>query len=244
VAPRAGGFVDGPNQRLPVIHPAPVRSVSDVARLPLTPATSVAGAAVTIGDVAGHHAELLGEYQARSLAQRRLGVFSLVALLGVVLVLLADFRAVRPTVLVLLTLPFALVGGVFAVLCTGNVVSLGTLIGLVTVIGIAARNGILLIAHFRQLEQHEHMPFGPALVLRGASERLVPILMTALATGLSLLPLVLRGNAPGYEIEHPMAVVILGGVVGSTLLNLLVLPVLHLRYGASPAAPSDRVVST
>jgi Cu/Ag efflux pump CusA len=189
--------------------------------------------------VAGHHAELLGEYQARAEAQSRLGVLSLFALLGVVLVLLADFRAVRPTALVLVTLPFALVGGVLAVLCTGNVVSLGTLIGLVTVIGIAARNGILMIAHFRQLEQHEHMPFGRALVLRGASERLVPIVMTALATGLSLLPLVLRGNAPGYEIEHPMAVVILGGVVSSTLLNLLVLPVLHLRYGAPRAAAVD-----
>jgi Cu/Ag efflux pump CusA len=185
---------------------------------------------------AGHHAELLGEYQARSRARYRLGAASLFALLGVVLVLLADFRAWRPTVLVLATLPFALVGGVLAALCTGSVVSLGTLIGLVTVIGIAARNGIMMMAHFRQLEVHEQIAFGPELVLRGASERLVPIVMTALATGLALLPLVLRGNAPGYEIEHPMAVVILGGVVSSTLLNLLVLPVLHLRYGAPPAA--------
>jgi Cu/Ag efflux pump CusA len=155
-----------------------------------------------------------------------------------VLVLLADFRAWRPALLVLATLPFALVGGVLAALCTGSVVSLGTLIGLVTVIGIAARNGIMMMAHFRQLEVHEQVAFGPALVLRGASERLVPIAMTALATALALLPLVLRGNAPGYEIEHPMAVVILGGVVSSTLLNLIVLPVLHLRYGGPSRARS------
>ncbi|MEY4509736.1 MAG: hypothetical protein RLZZ450_1858 [Pseudomonadota bacterium] len=187
---------------------------------------------------AGHHAELLGEYQARSRARSRLGAASLFALLGVVLVLLADFRAWRPALLVLATLPFALVGGVLAALCTGSVVSLGTLIGLVTVIGIAARNGIMMMAHFRQLEVHEQVAFGPALVLRGASERLVPIAMTALATALALLPLVLRGNAPGYEIEHPMAVVILGGVVSSTLLNLIVLPVLHLRYGGPSRARS------
>jgi CzcA family heavy metal efflux pump len=184
----------------------------------------------------GHHAELLGEYKERQQASRELAVVSTFALFGIVLVLLADFKAWRPTVLVLATLPFALVGGVLAVVSTGSVVSLGTLIGLVTVIGIAARNGIMMIAHFRHLEVEEGMTFGPELVLRGAAERLVPILMTALATALALLPLVWRGNAPGHEIEHPMAVVILGGVISSTVLNLLVLPVLHLRFGG--AAPN------
>jgi Cu/Ag efflux pump CusA len=96
----------------------------------------------------------------------------------------------------------------------------------------------MMIAHFRQLEVSEGMTFGPELILRGAAERLTPILMTALATGLALLPLVWRGNAPGHQIEHPMAVVILGGVISSTLLNLLVLPVLHLRYGGSAAGAS------
>ncbi|MDB4974449.1 MAG: heavy metal efflux pump [Myxococcaceae bacterium] len=182
---------------------------------------------------AGHHAELLGEYQARSTARRRLGLVSLFALLGIVLVLLADFRSWRPTLLVLASLPFALVGGVLAAMLTGGVVSLGTLIGLVTVIGIAARNGIMLIAHLRHLEREEEVPFGLELVLRGAAERLVPIVMTALATALALLPLVLHGDAPGHEIEHPMAVVILGGVISSTLLNLVVLPVLYLRFGHS-----------
>jgi Cu/Ag efflux pump CusA len=107
------------------------------------------------------------------------------------------------------------------------------------VVGIAARNGIMLISHFRHLEQREGMPFGVELVVRGAMERLVPILMTALATGLALVPLVLAGNAPGHEIEHPMAVVILGGIVSSTLLNLFVLPLLDLRHGAPAPARSE-----
>jgi Cu/Ag efflux pump CusA len=104
-------------------------------------------------------------------------------------------------------------------------------VGLVTVIGIAARNGILMISHFRHLEDAELVPFGPELVLRGATERLAPIVMTALATGLALVPLVWAGQTPGHEIEYPMAVVILGGLASSTLLNLLVTPVLYLRYG-------------
>ena len=96
--------------------------------------------------------------------------------------------------------------------------------------GIAARNGILMISHFQHLERYEGEPFGPALVLRGAQERLAPILMTALATGLALVPLAVAGSIPGHEIEHPMAIVILGGLVTSTLLNLFVLPSLYLRF--------------
>jgi CzcA family heavy metal efflux pump len=179
----------------------------------------------------GHHAELLGEHQAQTKARGRLMFATLLALIGIGLVLLADFRSARLALLVLASLPFALIGGVLAAVITGGVVSLGTLVGLVTVIGIAARNGIMLISHFRHLEQAEQVPFGPELVLRGAAERLVPIAMTALATSLALLPLVLRGNAPGHEIEYPMAVVIMGGIVSSTVLNLLVMPVLYLRFG-------------
>ena len=113
--------------------------------------------------------------------------------------------------------------------------SLGSLVGFVTVLGIAARNGIMLVSHYRHLEVEEGMPFGRDLVLRGAEERLAPILMTALATGLALVPLVLGGSRAGYEIEHPLAVVILGGLVTSTLLNLFIVPALYLRY-ARPAA--------
>ena len=130
-----------------------------------------------------------------------------------------------------LTLPFALVGAIVAAFLTGGVLSLGSLVGLVTVIGISARNGIMLVSHYRHLELQEGMAFGRDLVLRGAEERLAPILMTALATGLALVPIVLGGTRAGYEIEHPLAVVILGGLVTSTLLEPVhrAGPVLALR---------------
>jgi Cu/Ag efflux pump CusA len=130
----------------------------------------------------------------------------------------------------------ALVGGVLAVKLGDGVLSLGSLVGFLTVFGIAARNGILMISHFQHLERHEGEPFGPELVLRGAKERLAPILMTACATGLALVPLAVAGSLPGHEIEHPMAIVILGGLVTATLLNLFVLPSLYLRFGKSKRA--------
>jgi Cu/Ag efflux pump CusA len=153
--------------------------------------------------------------------------------------LYVDFKAWRPTLLVAFTIPFALIGGVFAVLLTGGQLSLGSLVGFVTVLGIAARNGIMMVSHFRHLENEEGMPFGPELVLRGAEERLSPILMTALATGLALVPLVIAGNKPGHEIEHPLAVVILGGLITSTALNLFVLPPLYLKFGRVIRAGGD-----
>jgi Cu/Ag efflux pump CusA len=137
----------------------------------------------------------------------------------------------------------ALVGGVLAVVIGADgILSIGSLVGFFTVFGIAARNGILMINHFQHLERHEGEPFGPELVLRGALERLSPILMTTLATGLALVPLVIAGDKPGHEIEHPLAVVIVGGLVTSTLLNLFVVPVLYLRFGkASHASSGDAV---
>jgi Cu/Ag efflux pump CusA len=135
--------------------------------------------------------------------------------------------------MVFLTLPFALVGAILAAFLTGGVLSLGSLVGLVTVIGISARNGIMLVSHYRHLELEEGMPFGRELIVRGSAERVSPILMTALAAGLGLLPLALSGNKPGYEVEYPMAIVILGGLFTSTLLNLFVLPALYERFGRS-----------
>jgi Cu/Ag efflux pump CusA len=145
--------------------------------------------------------------------------------------------------LLFLTLPTALVGGVLAAWGVLGTITLGALVGFFTVLGIAARNGILLISHFRHLEQVEDEPFGPELVIRGASERLSPILMTALATALALVPLLIYGDRPGQEIEYPMAVVILGGLATSTLLNLFVLPVLYLRIGRR-VAERDRHAKT
>jgi Cu/Ag efflux pump CusA len=105
------------------------------------------------------------------------------------------------------------------------------MVGLLTILGIATRNGIMMISHFQHLEEEEGEPFGPKLVLRGARERIAPIMMTALTTGLALLPLIIAGDIPGQEIEYPMAIVILGGLITSTLLNLLVVPTLYLRFG-------------
>jgi CzcA family heavy metal efflux pump len=187
----------------------------------------------------GYHAEVLGEFAEREQATQRLLIFAAAALAVIFLLLQASFASWRLATLIMLTLPVALVGGVLAAYFTGGVLSLGSIVGFLTVMGIAARNGILLISHCQHLERYEGEKFGPAMVLRGAGERLSPILMTTLATGLALVPLVIMGNIPGHEIEHPMAVVILGGLVTSTLLNLFVLPSLYLRFG-TPAiqAPS------
>ena len=180
---------------------------------------------------AGYHPEFLGEEAVRRTSSRRLYALAALALLGVILVLYADFASWRMTLFVALTLPFALVGGGVGVMLTGGVASLGSLVGFVTVLGIAARNGIMLVSHYRRLEEEEGVLFGSELVLRGSEERLTPILMTALATGLALLPLVISGQKPGHEIEFPLSVVIMGGLVTSTLLNLFLLPPLYLRFG-------------
>ena len=181
----------------------------------------------------GYHIEMLGEYKERQAAQARLLQSSLIAGAAILLLLQASFRRWRLAMLAYVTLPIALVGGILAAWAGGGTISLGSLVGFFTVFGIAARNGILLINHWQHLERDEGMEFGPALVLRGARERLSPILMTSLATGLALVPLVVLGSRPGHEIEHPLAVVVLGGLATSTLLNLLVLPSLYLRFGRS-----------
>jgi CzcA family heavy metal efflux pump len=185
----------------------------------------------------GYHPEILGEYAARQESKNRLLALSALALLGILLLLHTDFRSLRLVLLIFVSLPFALIGGVAATLLSGGVLSLGSLVGFVTVLGIAARNGIMLISHYRHLETEEGHPFGNELVLRGSEERLAPILMTALATGLALLPIVVGGNKPGHEIEYPLAVVILGGLITSTLLNLLLMPALYLRFGSARRQP-------
>jgi Cu/Ag efflux pump CusA len=186
----------------------------------------------------GYHAELLGEAVEREGARDRLLIFAIAAAVGIFLLLHAAFGSVGLAAMFFLTLPMALVGGVLAVALTGGTLSLGSYIGFLTVFGIAARNGILLINHCQHLERHEGETFGPALVQRGAQERLSPILMTALATALALVPLIVAGTIPGHEIEHPMALVIIGGLVTSTLVNLFIVPSLYLRFGrgARPTA--------
>jgi Cu/Ag efflux pump CusA len=163
-------------------------------------------------------------------------LFALAAAVGIFLLLQAAFRSTRLAIVAFVALPSALVGGVLAAWFGGGVISLGSLVGFFTVLGIAARNGIMLINHYQHLQRFEGETFGPALVVRGARERLSPIMMTALATGFALIPLVIAGDLPGHEIEHPMAVVILGGLVTSTLLNLFLVPLLYLRFARPTAA--------
>jgi CzcA family heavy metal efflux pump len=199
-------------------------------------AQDVARVLETVEFPLGHHPELIGEYAELQAAREHLLLASVVAALGIFLLLQTCFGSWRLATLAFLTLPSALVGGILAVFMSVGIVSLGALVGFLTVFGIAARNSILLIDHCQHLERYEGETFGPGLVLRGARERLAPILMTAITTGAALLPLVVVGEIPGHEIEYPMAIVILGGLVTSTLLNLFVVPSLYLRFGAGVAS--------
>jgi CzcA family heavy metal efflux pump len=180
---------------------------------------------------AGYHPEILGEYAERQESQNRLYSLGLLSLLGIFLILYADFLSYRLAGIIMLTLPFALTGCIFASVLSGGVLSLGSLVGFVTVLGVAARNSIMLISHYRHLEQEEGLPFGRELVIQGALERMVPILMTASAAALALLPIVVGGNQPGQEIEYPMAVIILGGLATSAMLNLFFLPAIYFKFG-------------
>jgi Cu/Ag efflux pump CusA len=185
----------------------------------------------------GYHAELLGEFAERQAAQAQILIFGAGAAIVILLLLQVSLGSWRLAWLSFFTLPSALVGGLLAAFAGGRIISLGSLVGFLTVLGIAARNGILLLSHYQHLEREEGRRFGAALVIRGSRDRLSPILMTTLATGLALVPLVILGQIPGHEIEHPMAVVILGGLVTSTLLNLFILPPLYLRLARHrPAA--------
>jgi Cu/Ag efflux pump CusA len=183
-----------------------------------------------------YHAEIVSDYVNRQMAQQNILIAAVVAALGIFLLLQAAYRSWRLAFAAIVTLPMALTGGLLAAYLLGDGISITSVIGLLAILGIAVRNGILMTSHFHHLEEQEGMPFGPELVLRGSSERLAPILMTALTTGLAFLPFVIFGNAPGYELVRPMAIVILGGLATTMLLDLFALPALYLRFGASREA--------
>jgi Cu/Ag efflux pump CusA len=180
-----------------------------------------------------YHAEVLADRADLQAARQRTAIIAGIAAIVVFLLLQVAFGSWRLAAATFLTLPMALVGGVLAVLATGGVLSLGALVGFVLVLGIAIRNGVMLVSHFQQLERDEGEAAGPGLVMRGARERLSPILTTAVATALALVPVLVLGNVPGQEIVQPMAVAVLGGLVTATLLNLFVAPALYLRFGPS-----------
>lgn len=185
----------------------------------------------TISFDKGYHPEVLGEYAERQASQNRLNLLSLLSVIGIFLILYADFNSVRTSLIIMLSLPLALSGCIFSAWLSGGTLSLGSLVGFVTVLGVATRNAIMLISHYRHLESQEGETFGRQMVIRGALERMSPILMTASAAILALLPIIVSGNQPGQEIEFPMAVVITAGIITSTLLNLFYLPVAYLRFG-------------
>jgi copper/silver efflux system protein len=185
---------------------------------------------------AGYFVEYGGQFEAQAEATRTLAALSALSIAAIFLLLYAEFRSARTAGLVMANLPLALIGGVVAVLLTGRVVSIASLVGFVTLFGIATRNGILLVAHYRQLLA-EGAPFREAVV-RGSLERISPILMTALTAGLALIPLAIGGGEPGNELQTPMAIVILGGLLSATALNMLVLPALYWLYGERVVAPA------
>jgi Cu/Ag efflux pump CusA len=176
-------------------------------------------------------------------AGRQLLLNSGFAALCILLLLAATFRSARAVLLILINAPFALLGGVIAVALTSASLSLGTLVGFVTLFGISARNAIMLVAHYDHLLLVDGKRWSLQLALRGARERTTPILMTALVTALGLLPLALGSGEAGREIEGPMAVVILGGLISSTLLNLWVLPIIAARYLRAEQVVATKVIA-
>ena len=194
-----------------------------------------------IGLPAGCFVEFAGAAQAADATQTQLMLYSSLAIVIIVMVLIAAFRWKANSWLVLVNLPFSLIGGVLAIAVTGIGISLGSLVGLVTVFGISARNAILQLAHYEHLVDVEGMPWNPDTVIRGANERFVPILMTAAVTALALAPLALLAAQPGQEIEGPMAITVLGGLLSSTLLNLLLLPALAQRL-CNPRSRGNRQI--
>jgi CzcA family heavy metal efflux pump len=222
--------------RYQVLHEGARRLQTVTANVAGTDVVSFVGAAkaAIIAKVqfpAGTYVQFAGVAQAQSQSQRDLIVNSLIVGVGIVLLLSVVTRNWRNLFLILANLPFALVGGVLAVFATGGLLSLGGMVGFVTLFGITLRNSILMIAHYEHLVEAEGLDWGLETAIRGAADRLTPILVTSIVTGLGVLPLAIGMGDPGREIEGPMAVVILGGLLTSMALNLLVLPTLALRYG-------------
>jgi len=180
---------------------------------------------------ANYRVEYGGQFESEQSASDRLLALGALAIAGVFMLLVLAFGRGRDALLIMLNLPLALIGGVAGVFLSGGVLNVATMIGFITLFGIATRNGIMLVSHIRHLMEDEGVTNFRDAVIRGAQERLVPILMTAMAAGLALIPLALGGGQSGSEIQTPMAIVILCGLMTSTLLNMVVVPAMYLRYG-------------
>ncbi len=179
----------------------------------------------------GYRVEYGGQFESEAQASRQLLWLSVGVVVAIFLILSTAFGSSRDALLIMVNLPLALIGGVAGVYLAGNVLSVASIVGFITLFGIATRNGIMLVSHIRHLQEHEGVTDFRAAVTRGATERLVPILMTALAAGLALVPIALSAGEPGSEIQAPMGMVIMFGLLSSTALNMVVVPVLYERFG-------------
>ena len=179
----------------------------------------------------GYFLQWGGQFESQQSASRLIGVLSIFSFLGIFLVLYSHFKSSTIVLQIMLNIPLALIGSVITVLITGGTFSIATLVGFITLTGIASRNGIMMISHYIHLVQHEGETFGDKMIIRGSLERLVPVLMTALVAALALIPLTLDASAPGKEILYPVATVILGGLISSTLLDIIVTPVVFKIFG-------------
>ncbi len=186
-----------------------------------------------------YHPELLGETTERQSAQKHMLGVAIAALIGIFLLMQACFGSWRLGLIAFLGLPVSVAGGVLAVLFTGGTVSLGSIVGFLAVLGVSARHGIMLVDHYQYIEAHEGLPFGIELVLRGAGERLASILGGSIAIIAALLPIIVLKQSAGFEIVQPMAIVIVGGLLASTLFTLFVMPALYLFIGAGAQRQSD-----
>jgi Cu/Ag efflux pump CusA len=191
-----------------------------------------------VSEARGYRVEYAGQFESAAEAGRTLTLVSLGVIVGIGFLLHLAFRSARDAALIMLNLPLALIGGVAGVFVSGGVLSVASIIGFITVFGIATRNGIMLVSHIRHLQEHEGVTDFCEAVRRGAMERLVPIMMTALAAGLALIPLALGGDKPGNEIQTPMAIVILFGLLTSMVLNMIIVPALYFRLGR-PSPPQS-----
>jgi Cu/Ag efflux pump CusA len=180
----------------------------------------------------GYRVEYGGQFESEESASQRLMALGLVVMAAIFMLLVLAFGRTRDALIVMANLPLALIGGVAGVFLAGGVLNVATMIGFITLFGIATRNGIMLVSHIQHLIGEEGVTDFREAIERGARERLIPILMTALAAGLALIPLALGGGKSGSEIQTPMAIVILCGLVTSTILNMAVVPALYLRYGS------------
>jgi Cu/Ag efflux pump CusA len=180
---------------------------------------------------AGYRVEYGGQFESEESATQRLLALGVLVIAGLFMLLVLAFGRARDALLIMVNLPLALIGGVAGVFLAGGVLNVATMIGFITLFGIATRNGIMLVSHIRHLMEEEGVTDFRQAVIRVAEERLAPILMTALAAGLALIPLALGGGKSGSEIQTPMAIVILCGLMSSTLLNMAVVPTMYLKYG-------------